>query len=167
MSAVTPVRPENVFKTTSCQRQGGRGHLRQQVCQLVFHLPAWRSLCGSVPLLSVYAPTVHHCPSSRSDAQRRPSILSEGGHRARPPSSRRSGEVVSVRGGGPRRGAESGGDTARAGADGGQRLLAAVQEGRVVGALLAAVVVVRLPALTLPLPATAKDPNERLKTHRH
>lgn len=133
----------------------------------MFCLSAWRSPWGSVPLLSVYAPTVHRHPSSHGDAQCRPSILSERGHCARPPSSRRSGEVVSVRGGGPRRGAESGGDAARAGANGGQRLLAAVQEGRVVGALLAAVVVVRLPALTLPLPATAKDPDERLKTHTH
>lgn len=62
---------------------------------------------------------------------------------------------------------ESGGNTSRAGADGGQRLLAAVQEGGGVGALIGAVVVIRLPTLTLFLPLTAKDPDERLKTQRH
>lgn len=50
---------------------------------------------------------------------------------------------------------EPGGDAERTWADGGQRLLAAVHEGRVVGALMAAVVVVHLPTLTLPLPAAA------------
>lgn len=50
------------------------------------------------------------------------------------------------------------------GADGGQRLLAAVQEGRVVGTLVAAVVVVRLPPLALLFPLTAKNPNESLKS---
>lgn len=42
-------------------------------------------------------------------------------------------------------------------------MLAAVQEGRGVGALMAAVVGVRLPALTLLLPATMQDPDEGLK----
>lgn len=127
---------------------GGRGHLRRQVCQSAV-LAARRPLRGAVSPLR---------PSITAPRQR--------GHRARPAS--RPGEEVSVgAGGGPGRGAEPGGDAARAGANGGQRLLAAAQEGRVVGALVAAVVVVRLPALTLPLPATAKDPDERLKTQNH
>lgn len=50
----------------------------------------------------------------------------------------------------------------RAGTDGGQRLLAALQEGRVVGALMVAVVVVGLPSLPLPFPLTAEDPNKGL-----
>lgn len=66
-------------------------------------------------------------------------------------------------GGGQRRRAELG---AWAGADRGQRLLAAVQERRSVGALMAPVVGVRLPALTLLLPATVEDPDEGLKTKR-
>lgn len=56
-----------------------------------------------------------------------------------------------------------GGDASRAVADGGQRLLAAVQVGRVVGSLLGAVVVVRLPALALPFPTATEDPDEGLK----
>lgn len=59
---------------------------------------------------------------------------------------------------------EPGGDAEWTWADGGQRLLAAVHEGRVVGALMAAVVVVRLPTLTLPLPAAAQDSDEGLRT---
>lgn len=61
---------------------------------------------------------------------------------------------------------EFGGGAAGAGADGGQRLLAAVQEGGVVGALWAAVVAVRLPARTAGLPAAAQDPDEGLQTQR-
>lgn len=59
---------------------------------------------------------------------------------------------------------ESGGSTSGIGADGGQCLLAAVQEGRVVGTLVAAVVIVRLPPLALLFPLTVKNPNESLKT---
>lgn len=103
--------------------------------QSVVHLPVF---------LFFYTPPIRH------HLRHLPSTQSERGHRACP---------SSVRGG-----AEPGGAAARAGTDGGQTLLAAVQEGRVVGALMAAVVVVRLPALTLPLPPTAKDPDERLKT---
>jgi len=72
---------------------------------------------------------------------------------------------VSLRGG-PPQGVWPGSNVAGAVADGGQRLLAAVQEGRVVGALLAAVVTVRLPALALLLPAAAQDPDEGLQTHK-
>lgn len=114
----------------------------------------------SVPPSCVAAAPPLRSSPARANPHRRPGILSERGQGARPSSPRLSGKEVSVRG------AESGGDAARAGADGGQSLLAAAQEGRVVGALMAAVVVVRLPALTLPLPATAKDPDERLKTNR-
>lgn len=64
----------------------------------------------------------------------------------------------------PRRRAGPGGDVLGAGADGGQRLLAAAQEGRVVGALMAAVAVVRLPSLALPFPLTAEDPDEGLRS---
>lgn len=62
--------------------------------------------------------------------------------------------------------AGSGGSVLRAGTDGGQCLLAAVQEGRVVGALMMAVVVVRLPSLTLPFPLTAEDPNKGLSREK-
>lgn len=135
----------------------GRLGVWPQVCQLVVHIPTW----GSMLLLFVYAPPVHRPTRPRADPRHLPSTLSERWHRARPSPSCRPREELSVGGGGARRWAESGGDTARAGADGGERLLAAVQEGWVVGALMAAVVVVRL---TLPLPPTAKDPDERLKT---
>lgn len=67
-----------------------------------------------------------------------------------------------ARGVGPCWGAGSGGNTLRAGADGGQRLLAAVQEGRVVGALMVAVVGVRLPPRALPFPLTSEDPDKSL-----
>lgn len=70
---------------------------------------------------------------------------------------------LSSGGAGPGWRAGSAGCVLRAGTDGGQRLLAAVQEGRVVGALVEAVVVVRLPPLPLPLPLTAEDPNKGLR----
>lgn len=57
-----------------------------------------------------------------------------------------------------------GSGAARAGADSGQRLLAVAQEAGVVGALMAAVVVVRLQALTPALPPTAKNPDKCLQT---
>lgn len=66
---------------------------------------------------------------------------------------------------GPWRRVELGGGAAGAGADGGQGLLAAVQEGGVVGALWAAVVAVGLPAWAPPaLPVAAQDPDEGLQT---
>lgn len=69
---------------------------------------------------------------------------------------------LSTRGARPCWRAGSGGGVLRAGTDGGQGLLAAVQEGRVVGALMVAVVVVRLPSLALPFPLTAEDPDKSL-----
>lgn len=108
-------------------------------------------------LLLIDAPPVQHLPS----------VLSKRGHWAQLASSQRPWEELFVRGGGPWWRVESGGNTSWAGADGGQRLLAAVQEGGVVGSLMGAVVVVRLPTLTLLLPLAAKDPDERLKTQRH
>lgn len=74
---------------------------------------------------------------------------------------------LSSGGAGPGWGAGSAGSVLRTGTDGGQRLLAAVQEGRVVGALVEAVVVVRLPPLPLPLPLTAEDPNKGLRREKN
>lgn len=56
-----------------------------------------------------------------------------------------------------------GGNAAGAGADGGESLLAATEEGRGVRALLGAVVVVGMPALMLLLPATPQDPDKGLR----
>lgn len=58
-----------------------------------------------------------------------PRVLSKPGHRAGPTSSRGSRVKLSTGGVGPCWRVGSGGNILRAGADGGQRLLAAVQEG--------------------------------------
>lgn len=145
----------SVFKV---DRRASRFPLVWSVSVFISRLAARRSLDADV--VSVHTLSVYHSP--RTDPQRHPSILSERGQRVEPPPRGRPGEEVAAGVRGPwRRGAEPGGDAAGAGADGGQRLLAAVQEGRVVGALLAAVVIIRL---TLPLPATAQDPDEGLNT---
>lgn len=137
----------------------------EQLLQFVLHLSA-PSQSGGLCFLwgselqfffFVSALTIHHHPPLHPSLQRRPSILSVW----RLSSPRRSREGASVWGGGP--GSEPGGAAAWAGTDRGERLLAAVQEGRGVGALMAAEVGVRLPALTLLLPATMQDPDEGLK----
>lgn len=74
---------------------------------------------------------------------------------------------LSSTGAGPCWRAGAGGGVLRAGTDGGQSLLAAGQEGRVLGALAAAVVVVRLPPLALLFPLTAEDPNKGLNKERN
>lgn len=82
------------------------------------------------------------------------------------PSTCRSREEFVATAGGPASVPEPGGDAVGAGWGRGQRLLAAVQEGRVLGALLAAIVVVRLPAPMARPPTAAKDPDEGLSTQR-
>lgn len=90
-------------------------------------------------------------------------VLRKPGHRTGPTSSHGSRVKLSTGGVGPCWRVGSGGNVLRAGADGGQRLLAAVQEGWIVRALMAAVVGVRLPSLALLFPLASEDPNEGLR----
>lgn len=125
------------------------------VVQSAVWLPAWLS----VLLLFIYWLSInHYCVSLR--------VFSKPGHWSGPPSSRGSQVKLSTSGARPCWRAGSGGSVLWAGTDGGQCLLAAVQEGRIVGALTVAVVVVRLPSLTLPFPLTAEDPNKGLSREK-